>query len=168
MERNVVDQRANALFADNGVIGGPIKGIYNIGDIPNIIPHLFIARYEDIVSNPEETLNTVFNWLEVEPIEIDFNNIKQFTEESDSYYRYKYPHKIKDKLIPGKDLKDRMISPRILDTIVQKFDWFYKSYYQDVIQDLLPQEEQETSDIEETEKRISNEIDEALNNEDAK
>lgn len=126
MEHNIIDIRASTLFADNGVVGGPIKALYNIADVPDIVDHLFFLRYEDFIKEPQKTMDTVFNFLEVSAHKINFDNIEQTTKESDSYYRFKYPHTIKNKFtVPEK----QPISPRILETIPTRFDWFYKTYY---------------------------------------
>jgi sulfotransferase len=87
MEHDLVDVRANALFNDGGIIGSPLKAMYNIGDIPDITRHLLIWRYEDFLKNPQEVMDKTFNFLEVDPITIDFENIvqnmkKDFLEET--------------------------------------------------------------------------------------
>ncbi|MFA5763708.1 MAG: sulfotransferase [archaeon] len=129
MSPNDANARADALFANNGVIGGCIKSIENIQDIPNLMPHIFIFRFEDLMVRPQETMDKLFSWLRLESYKIDFNNIKQITFESDSYYRMKYPHTVKTKLEAPNTLETNPVSPRILQTIIAKFDWFYKQYY---------------------------------------
>ena len=129
MEHNIVDTRANVIFDNNGLVGSCLRAIYNIGDIPDIAKHLLIWRYEDFLKNPQETMNIVFKFLDVEPIEIDFTNIEQNTFENDAFYNMKYLHSIKTKLEQPTSFVEAKVSPRILQTIITKFDWYYKSYY---------------------------------------
>jgi len=132
MEHNLVDIRANILFADQGVIGSPVKALYNLGDVPNILPHLYIWRYEDFVMGPQKVLDNLYDFLGVDAHEVDLNNIEQKTHESDSYYRMKYPHTVKPTFQPAKKSFDSMISPRILNSIEARFKWFYDQYYNDM------------------------------------
>lgn len=130
MEHNLIDVRANNLFSDNGLIGSILKGLQNIADIPDISKHLYYWRYEDLINAPQETMNGVFEFLGVDGIEIDFENITQSTKEADSYYRMKYPHSVKTELsIP----EQAPISPRILNEITNRFRWYYDMYYIDVV-----------------------------------
>jgi sulfotransferase len=90
MEHNMVDVRANALFADGGIVGSILKALQNVKDIPNIMKHIYYWRYEDFLENPKQITNHLFSFLGVKPEEIDFDNIVQSTNESDSYYRMKF------------------------------------------------------------------------------
>jgi len=134
MNHNIVDARASALFAENGIIGTPLKGIYNLGDIPNIMKNVFIWRYEDFILDPKKTTDIVFDFLGVDVCDIDFNNIVQSTNESDSYYNMKYIHKIKNSV--EKPTSELPISPRILNHITNNKDlkWFYEQYYPETIE----------------------------------
>lgn len=132
LEHNIVDVRASNLFSDGGLVGNCIKAIRNIGDIPNIVDHLLIWRYEDLLDNPENNLNKTFEFLGVTPYKIDINNIIQSTTESDSHYNMKYPHIVKKNL--EKQNNDfNLISPRIIQEIISRFKWYYDSYYPDYV-----------------------------------
>jgi sulfotransferase len=166
-ETNDTNARANTLFANNGVIGSCIKALDNLNDIPAIMPHLFLFRFEDLMNKPEESMKALFKWLGLEEHKIDFNNIPQTTKESDSYYRMKYPHTVRKKLEEPKTIDYSKISPRILNTILEKYDWFYKQYYPEYFQN------QEQANIqagpntkleikENLEEQVSKEIEEAL------
>jgi len=132
MESNLVDVRANALFNDGGLVGSPLKAIYNIGDIPDITKHLMIWRYEDFLENPQEVIRKTFNFLGVNQIDIDFDNIEQNTYESDSHYNMKFTHNISRRVASPVGYAEAKISPRILSTIVSRFEWYYSAYYPNV------------------------------------
>ena len=129
MEHNLIDVRASALFGGQGIVGSCLKSISNIGDVPDILSHLYIWRYEDFIENPQETTDSVFKFLGVDPVAIDFNNLDQTTVESDSHYNMKFPHNIQSKLVKPVGFQEAKISPRILDQITTQYKWFYDAYY---------------------------------------
>jgi sulfotransferase len=152
-DHHIVDNRASSLFNDNGVVGAPLKALYNLGDIPNIMRHIYFWKFEDFLKEPQKSMDELFAWIGVSSKKIDFNNIEQTTtQEADSYYRFKYMHKIKPNLEQPETLEDRKISPRILKSIVTKFPWYYENYYQELGNSKVVSNE------------IKNEIDEELAN----
>lgn len=135
---HTVDSRAASFFdKDNGIAGSALNSLQNLKDVPNIISgakeqHLFFLRYEDLIQNPEEVTSLLFQFIGVEEYKIDFNDIKQVTQESDSHYKFKYMHKINSKLESTKqDLSD--VSPSIMNEIMNKYGWYYKTYYSDLL-----------------------------------
>ena len=168
MEHDIVDSRAHTIFSDVGVVGRIFKSIQNIGDIPNVIDHIYFWRYEDFLKDPEKTTETLFEWLKLKKFKINFNKIKQSTKEFDSHYRMKYPHKIKTKLTAASfsshpEIVEKFkckpttdaISPRILQEITRRFEWFYREYYPEY----FPQTNKEN------EKEIAEEIEKELEKE---
>ena len=128
MSHNLVDARASALFSDQGLIGSIMKALQNVGDIPDIINHILFWRYEDFLESPQESINSVFDFINLKHVDIDFDNIDQSTYESDSYYRMKYPHKINSSLVRPKE-EEAPVSPRILNEMYTRFSWYYEQYY---------------------------------------
>ena len=157
MEQNLIDGRANALFGEGGIIGGPMKAIDNLSDIPNIMDHVHFIRFEALMSNPQECLNRAAVFLGVKMMEFDFENIKQTTHEYDGFYRMKYMHVIHPKLTPP---DPPLVSPRIVQEIEKRFDWFYTRFYGS---NEVRQQPVEESDV--LNERIASEIEEALNEE---
>ena len=129
MEHNIVDVRASALFEDNGIIGSCLKAVYNIGDIPDIVDHLLLWRYEDLFEDPQKAMDKTFDFLGIEPFRFDFDHIVQSTTETDSYHNMKFPHAVKTKLTKPLGFEEAKISPRILQQIVKKYQWYYQAYY---------------------------------------
>jgi sulfotransferase len=101
-------------------------------------------------------MDEVFKFIGAEPFKLDFDNIKQTTVEADSYYRFKYPHLIKNKLtVPD----FAPVSPRILSTVISKFEWFYKSYYPEIF---IGKEVQKQSQLTPLEEQIAKEIEDEI------
>lgn len=145
-----VDSRAAAFFnKDSGICGSALAALQNLRDVPNIIagtdkPHLFFLRYEDLMASPQEVMNLLFEFVGVEQYDIDFDNIKQVTNESDSHYRFKYMHKVHSKLTPAEtDLSD--ISPAIIQQIGNEYAWYYRTYYPEAISDMPQDAPQEST-----------------------
>ena len=150
MEQNLVDLRASTLFADQGMIGSPVKALNNVNDVPDISKHIFYVRFEDLISEPKDSMGKITEWMGLESYKYDFENIEQKTHESDSYYRFKYRHTVEPKL---QSPPAAVIAPRILDEITNRFAWYFDSFYA-----TNPKPEV----VNETEERIAQEIKEAL------
>lgn len=165
MEHNLVDARAASLFADTGIIGSPVKAMYNVGDVPEISKHLFYLRFEDLLSDPNATLKSLTQWIGLEDHAFNLKKIKQVTKESDSYYRFKYPHRIKSKFeSPNTNLSD--FSPRILAQVLNQFNWYYANFYPHLVQtQQVATTEKSIAETLTTEARVQNEIADALKEE---
>jgi sulfotransferase len=129
LEHNLVDVRAKGLFDDGGLIGSVVRALNNVGDVPNISRHLYYVRYEDLLHSPQQALGSLTGWLGLEPHEFKLDDIEQVTVESDSHYRFKFPHKVQRKLEPPASAAEVQISPRILNEIRTRFAWYYDTYY---------------------------------------
>lgn len=142
MEHNIIDKRATTLFDDNGVVGGPLKAIYNLGDIPTEqwSDNIYFWKFEHFLTDPKAVTDHLFEWLDLKKEEIDFDDIKQSTYESDSWYRYKYPHRVFPKVTPPEPISNdpnetgTKVSPRILSSIMKRFEWYYKDHYPEIVQ----------------------------------
>lgn len=130
LEQNLVDARAGQLFAPAGVIGGPLRALYNLADVADVRDHLYFWRYEDFVANPGNSTERLLRWLGLVPAELDPQRLRQVTHEADSYYRFKYPHRLAPGVTPSAGFRDAPVSPRILAAIARRFAWYYRSFYQ--------------------------------------
>jgi sulfotransferase len=152
LESNIVDNRAFNLFENNGLIASSLKALENLYDIPNILSHIYFWKYEDFIKNPDKTTSDLLSWIGVQDHKYDWNNIEQSLHESDSHYRFKYLHNIHNSLIEPDSLEVVKVSPRIVNTIENKFKWYYERYYPN------------TESSEEIEKELTEEIEKELNN----
>ena len=127
-EPNLVDTRAGQLFAPSGLIGAPLRALANLGDLPDLAPHLYFWRYEDFAADPAGSLGRLFAWLGLEPVEVDFERLPEAPPESDSHYRFKYPHRAGARFQPPAREAEEL-SPRILAAIATRFGWYYRAFY---------------------------------------
>ncbi len=121
-------ERADVLFAKDGVIGGPLKSIeYLLQDAPQALrERVGFVSFEALVSDPLETMRLLYRWLGIAPISFDPRQLKVKAHESDSYYRWKYRHNTHASIRPP---ELHSISPRIEQEIVTNFSWFFEQFY---------------------------------------
>lgn len=119
--------RADNLFGEAGVVGSPLKSIEALQDIaPELQQHLFYVIYEHLISDPETVMASIWQWLGLDPISFDWQNLTVNSHESDSHYRYKYRHQTYSRLIPA---KTHQIPARIQSQLQTNFAWFYRIFY---------------------------------------
>lgn len=119
--------RADTLFANKGVIGAPLHAIEALQDCdPALQQRLFYVVFEHLMSAPDEVMNSLYAWLGLSPVAVNWQNLAVKPHESDSYYRYKYRHQTYPTLVSP---APHRIPPRIHNRIKQQFEWFYKTFY---------------------------------------
>jgi sulfotransferase len=129
-EQSLVDARASQLFSSMGVIGGPLRALYNLGDLPGVERNLYFWRFEDFLKDGPSSLDRLFGWLGLEPMDWQPGEILQTTvPEADSFYRFKYPHNVGQSVRVPAGFRDEEFSTRILAAIVTRFAWYYRQFY---------------------------------------
>lgn len=124
-------ERAKKLFAEEGVVGAPLKAIENIQDIDeNLQKHIYYVVFEHLVSEPIEAMQGIYQWLGLEPMGFDPRQLQVRKPESDSYYRFKYPHQTYSQIQPP---APHQIPQRFDAVLKQTFAWFYKTFYPGLI-----------------------------------
>lgn len=119
--------RADRLFAGDKAIGAPLASIRAVADLPQEVRNrLFFVKFEDLMRNPAGVMSTVFAWLEVPPHDIDWKTLAVTPQESDSHYRFKYPHRRRERLTPP---RHHDVPPRIQAQIETACDWYYAWFY---------------------------------------
>lgn len=120
-------ERANKLFANEGVIGGPLKSIEALQDIPSELQeNLYYVVFEHLMEKPVEVIKDIHRWLGIEAQSFDRANLPVHIHESDSYYRFKYQHKTRSSISPP---SYHQIPKRINQEINDNFNWFYNLFY---------------------------------------
>ncbi|MEP1079626.1 sulfotransferase [Leptolyngbya sp. PL-A3] len=126
-------ERADNLFGTQGVIGAPLRSIEALQDIDTQLQqHLYYIVFEHLMQEPVAVMQGVTDWLQLSLAEFDPQNLAVTPHESDSYYRFKYPHKRRSRIQPP---TPHVLPSRIQAQIQQQFPWFYQTFYPG----LLPQ-----------------------------
>lgn len=120
-------ERADKLFAPKGLVGRTLRLIQDLQDIgASTQKQLYYVLYEDLMARPAAVMNDLFGWLGVDAHQIDPQDLNVRPHESDSHYRFKYPHKTRSSLSPA---RQHEVSPRISQELFKQFNWFYRLFY---------------------------------------
>ncbi len=119
--------RADALFAKDKAIGAPLIGLHAMADLPaHVLEHIFILRFEDLLTDAVQTMSQIYAWLGIENAPFDPCNLARTSQESDSHYRMKYTHRQASVLsVP----KRHNVPVRIQARIESVYPWFYQAYF---------------------------------------
>ncbi len=120
-------ERADKLFAPKGVVGGPLKLIHDLQDIDaDTQKRLYYVLFEDMLLRPMEVMAEVFQWAGVSEFRFNPQQLTVRPHESDSHYRFKYPHKTYTQLNAA---SQHVVPQRIVKEIKSKYAWFYELFY---------------------------------------
>lgn len=85
---------------------------------------LFI-KYEDLTKNPQEVMNVVYDFFEVERFEHNFLNIEQVTYEDDRIHGVFGDHKIRQEVKLLKSEAKDVLGVNVCQWIKNNYAWFY-------------------------------------------
>jgi len=119
--------RADVLFAKDGVIGSPLRAIEAIQDLSAAIQRrIHVVLFEHLVSDPVATLTEIHHWLGVAAHAFDPAHLTVRAHESDSHYRNKYPHR---RHLSVEKPRPHTIPARIQSEIESTYGWYYDAFY---------------------------------------
>lgn len=123
--------RADKLFGADSVIGGPLKAIEAMQDMPEILQQkLFYVIFENLMDKPHQVMNNLYQWLELPTVDFNLAHLPVKAHESDSYYRFKYPHQTHERLQPP---LRHLVPRRIEQELQNNFAWFYRTFYPGIL-----------------------------------
>lgn len=119
--------RADQLFGPKGVIGQPLVSMEALQDIDTQLQQqLYYVVFEHLMHEPVAVMRGIFDWLGLPAADFDPHNLDVQSHESDSYYRFKYPHVRRSHIQSPQAHK---VPKRIQQQIQQRFPWFYQAFY---------------------------------------
>ncbi|MBE9064369.1 sulfotransferase [cf. Phormidesmis sp. LEGE 11477] len=128
--------RADRLFAAKGVVGEPMQSMIALQDLGTELQNrLYYVVFEHLMQDPAAVMGGIYEWLGLPAATFDPQNLAVRPHESDSYYRFKYPHETRKRISPP---TKHTIPPRIQQQIQEQFSWFYKTFYPGLIDSKLP------------------------------
>jgi|TARA_R110000744_G_scaffold101777_1_gene196117 hypothetical protein len=80
-----IEERCNQLMSPQGMIG---KNLWSIKNIIDQKENYIITNYDDLVNNPLYQINKIYNFLNIEKFNHDFENINQFSANNIKYNDY--------------------------------------------------------------------------------
>jgi len=112
--RDINDIRCDHLMRPKGLIDNSLYGIA-FASLPENQKYFHIVEYEDIVSNPKETIDKIYEFLGVEKYEHDFNNIINTVPEDDKTYGLQGMHEVRKNISKISAKPESVLSPYILN-----------------------------------------------------
>jgi len=121
-ERKTMMGRAEFAFSNQGIVGGPLNGIYDI--INRKLPVNFV-RYERLVDRPDAMMREIYDILEEDYYEHDFKNVENTSTDPDAYYLHKFPHEgCGEVKAPPMDEWKNIINPTVVMHIMRSHSFF--------------------------------------------
>ena len=100
IERNIPitnDNRADYLMSSEGSIGlcyHALSEAYRKGNDE----YLLLVDYDDLIKNPQQQLNRIYEFLEMPKFTHNFNSVRTKEDEDDSVYQLENMHTVRDKV----------------------------------------------------------------------
>jgi sulfotransferase len=100
IERNIPitnDNRADYLMSSEGSIGlsyHALSEAYRKGNDK----YLLLVDYDDLIKNPQQQLNRIYEFIEIPKFTHNFNSVKTKEDENDSVYQLENMHTVRDKV----------------------------------------------------------------------
>lgn len=93
--------------------------------------NILFIKYEDLCNNPEETMNKIYCYLQIEYFQHNFNNIKKEVYEDSKYFGPYGDHSIKSvlKQVKSRDWEDIYDDPSF---IVNNNKWYFEVFNYEV------------------------------------
>ena len=119
--------RANKLMAEGGVVGEPLHSIAAMQDMPQALQQrVYYVVFEHLLQDPVTVMHDIFQWVGVQPMHINPQQLPVNLHESDSHYRFKYPHATRSGIKP---VAQHAVPGRIQQELLTHFAWFYDTFY---------------------------------------
>ncbi|AUB82328.1 sulfotransferase family protein [Candidatus Thiodictyon syntrophicum] len=119
--------RADKLLAADGLIGGPLKSIEALQEVPEAVQRqVYYVVFEHLVSEPVAAMQDIHRWLGLPATPFDPLALPVKPGESDSHYRYKYPHRTFTAIRPP---APHPVPPRIARELRDHFGDFYRTFF---------------------------------------
>jgi phospholipid N-methyltransferase len=122
-----VDKRVDLFLSSVPPLHLPLEVIYDI-ILRKISQKCLFIKFEEFNLNPENEMQKIYNYLKIPHFKHDYNNIKQFTKEDDTYYRPFGDHEIRSKVEPVEEDFIKILGKHNCNNIIEKYKWFYKAF----------------------------------------
>jgi sulfotransferase len=97
MELNTKN-RCYYLMQPTGIVNQSLWSMYQGYNNPSVKSCMHMVEYDELISNPEETLSDIVDFLDIPSYKFVFNNIKNVTPVDDVTYNLEGMHSVRPKL----------------------------------------------------------------------
>jgi sulfotransferase len=89
---------------------------------------VLFVKFEDLTSNPQQTMDKIYGYLNISTYQHDFDNVEQLTVEDDEVYGIYGDHNIRQKVEPVQNTYKEVLGSQTCNFIKSKYDWFFKEF----------------------------------------
>lgn len=130
---NLMENRLRVQFASpcnempqGGMIGGPLAHIRDMLQ-RGLDVHFFV--FEQFCRQPQIEMGRLYCYLMEKPMEHDFENVENVSEEPDHLYHFKFPHNGSGKVEPPSPCWPEFMSIETANRITDDYGWFFNRFY---------------------------------------
>ena len=120
-------------WSHNHPIGFSIKRLYDAGD-QGYLKNVFILRYEDLTTFPDECMEKLYNYLELPYFQHDWKNIVKEVKEDHKWHGPYGNHDVKKELNPFLQPHKKILTNDICNRIIDGHRWYFSAYYPEVLE----------------------------------
>ena len=108
-----------------------LVSIKELLEIPNKYQqNIMFVRYEDLTTNPQECMKSIYDFLDLPSFNHDFDNVQQDSAYVKNYYLPYGDHKIKNEV--HSPLDNEYLTSEIKLLIKSEYMWYYENFYPDL------------------------------------
>lgn len=112
--RDINDIRCDHLMRPKGIIDNSLYGIA-FAMLPENKKYFHIVEYDNLVYDTKNTIDKIYNFLELQKYDHDFNNIINITPEDDTIYGLDNMHEVRKNILKVSLRPEQVLSPYILN-----------------------------------------------------
>jgi sulfotransferase len=117
------DNRCEFLASPNGILGQSVEGLRK-ALMEGYDNSIHLIEYKDIVNNPKETMEKIYEFLEEEPFEHTFDNLENINRENDGkIYGFADMHEVRSELKYTSANPEEVLSEEILEKCKETDFW---------------------------------------------
>lgn len=124
-----VDHCLNVWFVKLALVR--IKELLEV--MPACRDNFLIFRYENLIENPQESLNHLYDFLDIPRYTHDFNHIIDQIEQHDNFYQPYGNHKIQPALKKQNTFEYDCLPDTYADYIYSRYSWYYQAFYPELV-----------------------------------
>ena len=120
-DAQTVDGRAQKVLSKEGVLGIAYNRLKDVAQ-RGLVDRLLLVEFDALTSRPEETMSQVWEFLEMDVPDHDFDNVEQVTYEDDSVHGLDL-HTIRPIIEPVPDDSEEILGTDLCKTLEQAEFW---------------------------------------------
>jgi sulfotransferase len=123
LEGTTTDKRIIS-FSNTVPVGPSVDRLYQILH-EGLHENILFIKFEDLCIDPNKEMSRIYDYLELDYFQHNFNNIEQYTHEDDKIYGVFGDHIIRNKLEPVIEDYEEILGETGCKLITDSYAWFY-------------------------------------------